>query len=444
MAVPKPAKPTPTPRSAATQSPPFPGYLSPSQTNQAVTGQVQAAQLPQQTLINQQAARSAAQAQAQQSSTQQGYDALAQILKSIGPATQQGYQSAAGDTAAYARGMSDGFAHLQSQTQGEAGQVLGLSGGSTAQVPMANLGGTGTTNALYDLNGYIPAAGLEREGAAFGAAADRLPASAAGQGWQERLKIAAQQAQDQQGFRDQQSTLAAQIPGLRQSALSNIQTQQNQLGSNFQTQLQNTASNKLAEQRNAISMITATETNPDGSLTPKGRADIAAQTGTDPVTGKPTLAAVRAQTQATQADARLAISQANLTRQEKRDAHSYSAQLKRLGIEATNTAIRFAQIQSKAKAGGFTPIQTQKFKGLATTIAYNSRNGFTDAKNVTHPKLSYQDAILEGEKEGVPLKYLLAEMNRAYQPGIQGRPMTAKDRTASPWSYPDQRPAANG
>lgn len=418
MAVPKPAaKPTPTPRSAATQSPPFPGYLSPAQQTKAVTGQVQAAQLPQQTLINQQAARSAAQAQAQQSSTQQGYDALAQILKSIGPATQAGYQSAAGDTAAYARGMSDGFAHLQSQTQGEAGQVLGLSGGSAAQVPMANLGGTGVTNAMYDLNGYIPAAGLEREGAAFGAAADRLPATAAGQGWQERLKIAAQQAQDAQGFRDQQSTLAAQIPGLRQQGLSNIQTQQGQLASNYQTQLQNAATNRAEQQRIEIARITATETNPDGSLTPQGKKDVAA------------IAAQNRQLDIQQQNANTAQTRADTATTPK-----YSASVSRslgyradqfgnpqggkvrllpgFGYDAKGNIVKTSSATATTKVHGFTASQVAKFKGEALAGANAAVNGVpATAKAAALPPISYEEYILRGREHGIPDWILIPTYN---------------------------------
>lgn len=92
---------------------------------------------------------------------------------------------------------------------------------------------------------------------------------------------------------------------------------------------------------------------------------------------------------------------------------------------------------------GLTPTTIQRYKGIAATIADHARHGFSDphekdesGQPVVHPALTYDDAVQEMRKAGVPLALAVAELNAVYpvqyrvtphglkQIGIKGQPST--------------------
>src|SRR6516165_9216122 len=183
---------------------------------QQIEAWVRAAQLPQMQAIQNAQAASQAQYAQQVESTKGYYQALASLMSGIGDQTRAGYSQAAGADAAFGKGFSDGMAQIQAQGGAQTSNLLGVAGAPAAQTAQAtaDLGGTGATNALYAVGGYIPATTMEREGAAFGAAADLLPLKEAGVGANTIQNLLAQQRVDNAKFAQQFSDLAAQVPGL--------------------------------------------------------------------------------------------------------------------------------------------------------------------------------------------------------------------------------------
>lgn len=399
-----------------------PGYLTPAEMAAQSIAQARAEQLPQLQAINQQAAQSKAQAASGALSTQDAYKALASILQGVAPAVGQAYQSAAMDQDALARGFSDGLSHVQSQAGDQTNQILNVSGGQQ-QAPQAigALGGTGATNALYDLGGYIPASTMLREGAGFQSAAAQLPATAAGTALENIRGIIAKQAQDQQGFGQQRTDLAAQIPGLANTAKSQLESYQNtalnnannlalkaQSARNLAQYRQNTVSERaqndklkgqLAAQSLAqkgqlaqegltlkeaqaaekkvmdtlthqdrqsqltIEQISATGMNPDGTFTVRGRSEWASAFGYDPVTGKPTASTTKSIAEIAQGNARISQGDARIAIEQNRAATA------RFNAETS----RYKATLSKQPKPTYNEIQT--YKASASSIAENSFKG---------------------------------------------------------------------
>lgn len=287
----KKKKSTATPVSAATQTPTYAGYLTPAQQvaqarAQAVQGQAGEAQS-----ITRQQQESARLAAGQTTTATEGARALADLLKGIAPATQAAYTQGGNSDAVYASGLARGQEIVQGQTRDEAAPLLAASGGE-AQAPSVNaaIGGANVTGPLYNLGGYIPASTMAREGAAYGAAAARLPATALLSGRDEATAIAAQQTVDQAKLGGQRIDLAAKLPGETQKALTAIQNYQIKLGS-----------------------AAAKQANDDRKFALDQWAKEAGVTGIIPGTNQLTLAgkkavqaAVEAEVRAKQADVRLA------------------------------------------------------------------------------------------------------------------------------------------
>jgi len=80
-----------------------------------------------------------------------------------------------------------------------------------------------------------------------------------------------------------------------------------------------------------------------------------------------------------------------------------------------------------AKQPSLTAAQSAKLSGTASVVAENAYKGFkvTDAKTgavTNHPPLSYQDALDEMRKEGIPDAIAIPILGRFYKPGERGRP----------------------
>src|SRR6516164_6855132 len=198
---------------STTSGPPKPPPLT---DEQQIEAWVRAAQLPQIEAIQNAQAASQAQYAQQVESTKGYYQALASLMSGIGDQTRAGYSQAAGADAAFGKGFSDGMAQIQAQGGAQTSNLLGVAGAPASQTAQAtaDLGGSGATNALYAVGGYIPATTMEREGAAYGAAADLLPLKEAGVGANTIQNLLAQQRVDNAKFAQQYSDLAAQVPGL--------------------------------------------------------------------------------------------------------------------------------------------------------------------------------------------------------------------------------------
>lgn len=237
-------------------------FVSPEQ--QAAITQATAAEAP--AILGIQQQQTAAQNQvANTLKNNQGFsEALARIFASIAPMTNSTYSNAAGETGALAKGFGSADDAAAAANQAQVGDILAKAGSPAGAVGAVNaqLGGP-VGDVTYGLNGFIPASGLAREGAAFGSAAAQLPAYAGGLGMQNAAAIQSQAATQDKAFMDQIAQERSKIPGeandiLQQEASNEIQRQ------------------AAAAQQSYLEAQTAGQRG--------------ATTGIDPITGQPTAA----------------------------------------------------------------------------------------------------------------------------------------------------------
>lgn len=211
---------------------------------------------------------------ATQRTNQQGFTAaLAQLLGGEGPAVSKAYDNAAGATAGFAKGLSDAEAHIADNENASLTDFLTKQGLTPDQIHAATskIGGGAASDVTYGLGGYVPASNLEREGAAFSAAADKAPEYATGVGAQALAQMAKAATDQDTNFDTQLASERGKIPGVAQSLLNDMLTRQQQQES-------------IDIQRQYLGN---TKRSTDASIT-----------GVDPVTGQPTAKAQAAQASA--------------------------------------------------------------------------------------------------------------------------------------------------
>src|SRR5262245_9106184 len=153
-----------------------PEEVATQRTNAVIDPQLAAIQRAQE-----EADRKAAAAWARQQEAIRGYsEAAARMLQGTGQQVQQGYADAGQRTQNYAKGFSIGFNQAVSGNADAANALLAQQG-SPQHVASQ---GTAGADVIYGTGGFIPASSLEREGAAFGAAASMLPSTQLGYGSQ--------------------------------------------------------------------------------------------------------------------------------------------------------------------------------------------------------------------------------------------------------------------
>jgi len=116
-------------------------------------------------------------------------EAYAKYFGSHVPGQIQGiYSNAAGQTADFAKGFSDGMKIAQDQTAAEKNAIIGLSGApAEAQInPTSD-----ASDVLYGIGGFMPASSLAKQGAAFASAAAIMPGAIAAEGGRNAAKIMA-------------------------------------------------------------------------------------------------------------------------------------------------------------------------------------------------------------------------------------------------------------
>lgn len=125
-----------------------------------------------------------------QAQAAQGFGtALANIYGDIAPTVQSAYNNAANQTASYANGFSTGLQLLGQQQGQQSADALAAQGAPEAQQQAVQNVGAGASDALYGAGGYLPASSLQREGAAFTAAAAMAPTYAGRQGQQDATRL---------------------------------------------------------------------------------------------------------------------------------------------------------------------------------------------------------------------------------------------------------------
>ena len=104
----------------------------------------------------------------------------------------------------------------------------------------------------------------------------------------------------------------------------------------------------------------------------------------------------------------------------------YDAQTLALRKRGQDITLR-GQDLTNARAGGtggkgLTAGQQAKLKGTAFTMAEQTYKGFTAADGTSHPPIGYQQALIEMQKEGVPVAIGMQALDRFYKQGERGRP----------------------
>lgn len=141
---------------------------------------------------------------------QAAYGAAAELSKGVAPAITQTYDAASAREAVIAKGLQLGAQLAGSETAGQSNTLLGQQG-SQQQVQPADIG-----SVLGTLGG-LGASGLNREGAAFSAAAEFLPTKSTNLGL-DSLK------QAEQGRLQAVKEINAQRPKLIQDTLGGLQS----------------------------------------------------------------------------------------------------------------------------------------------------------------------------------------------------------------------------
>lgn len=149
------------------------------------------------------------------------YSALAGMLKGIGPATASTYANATSQEAAIGKGFSDAQAAIQSGEATDMTSFLTKIGAPQEQVKQVldKVGGPGASDVVYGLGAAIPATALNREGAAFTAAADMLPATGAKMGMENLRGLESDFAKTNQGYDDRVSQILGTLPKTTQDLL---------------------------------------------------------------------------------------------------------------------------------------------------------------------------------------------------------------------------------
>jgi hypothetical protein len=313
-----------------------------------------------------------------------GYNqAAAQMLQSIGPQVQQGYAGAAGRTANFGKGYSVGMQISQQGAADEANRLLAMNGAPQGQQQTVT---SDAADVLYGTGGVIPATSLEREGAAFGAAASQLPATQLGMGRVSLQALMEKAAEEQRDFDRAVREIESKRPGVVQEALADLKDQE------MKTRAQR-LNERIAEQELGLKFESASQ----------GRA-------------------------------RLAQGQQRLNQQARND-------LARLDLSAANyqLAVQREQRLSRGKGkGGFTPKQRADLQKRAGELAkqlywgeqpkrkYVAKNPpgqrWVKVPGTEIEGVGYWEAMKELLNAGIPYSMARKTLNRLYKPGEDGRP----------------------
>lgn len=345
-----------------------------------------------------------------------GYNlARARILQGLAPQVSDIYGKAANAVAGYGGGFSDAVRQRLSDTGAAAEGATGRQAGSEfASGIQAGYNPGLTSDLTRYLGAYLPGENLQTQGAAFGAAAAFEPTRALGEG-QYALTGRMRQAQnDIADIQAQEQSAAAK--GITTSKI-------NASASKLVGYLVDETGSPILNSKGKPIPV-----NSDAQLTAYQRAQLAA-TGT------------RLDLQAKGLDLRaqsLELSSAKADRQYQLQVAKWQSQGKEVDVSASKllghvvfndgTVPRqknghvFSIKTPPKPPRGLTQSQINKARGLALTIAQHTHDGFTDAKGVQHPPLSYTDALLEMEKSGVPENIARKQLNRYYAKGDRGRP----------------------
>jgi hypothetical protein len=325
-----------------------------------------------------------AEAAARQQAIQGFAQAGAEQVAPIGGQVQAGYQDAAARTATYSKGFSVGMQLAQQGSADEINSFLAKNGSPVGQQVQGN---TGAADVLYGTTGFIPAAGLEREGAAFGAAARQLPATMLGRGQQLQYESQRESQKTDREYLAELSKIEAERPGAVQKAL--LELKDAALKERAQRVDEQIAIEKLGISR--------------------AQLGLSAQ--------RNQISAVNAGT----ARDRAAIARYNADLKRLQNNRSFQTTLRKLGLQEYGLDLRAAELEARLKqkkgVKKFSTAQIIKFNEDAWAIASDAYADVGKDPN------GYQVAIREMLGRKIPLSIAQSALNKLWtKPGVGGRP----------------------
>jgi hypothetical protein len=330
-----------------------------------------------------------AEAAARQQAIQGFAQAGAEQVAPIGGQVQAGYQDAAGRTATYSKGFSVGMQLAQQGSADEINAFLAKNGSPQGQMVQGN---TGAADVLYGTTGFIPASGLEREGAAFGAAARQLPATMLGRGQQLQYESQRESQKTDREYLAELSKIEAERPGAVQKALLELKD----------AALKERA--QRVDEQIAIEKLGISKAN-------LGVSQYNAQTSR-----------LNAKT-----------SQYNANLRKLQNDRQWQATMKRLGLQEYGLALRAteleAKLKSKGKKGGFTPKQARDLQQQAFDTARDDFEGYDPETDTTDKKFQRRpvETLRDLLAAGVPFSIAMKAITR-YWPHTRA------------WTKPPKRP----
>lgn len=304
--------------------------------------------------------------------------ALANILKGIGPAVSNTYSTAAQDQELAAKGFSSGMQDaLQGNTDNLNAMLKQLAPNAPATIDSK---APQLADVAYGIGGYNPGTAFSKEGAAFSAAADMLPAQATAQGADNVKELQGKALLADQGFANKLAEIAGKLPG---QALDNY------------SKLQSLA---LENKRFALAVKNQKFTQ---------AMSIAKQK----------LAVSKANVQVQEFNARQALASAKFARQQFTQDRSYQLSLSRLGIAQKGLQLRIAQNAFKEANGGYSQKDLTKIRTQALGFAQQAFHGTTRTTSkgsYVSGKLSYGAAMTQMLKKGWPVQSTLSALNQVY------------------------------
>jgi hypothetical protein len=354
---------------------------------------------PAKTSLEAQRQQALAEAAARQQAIQGFAQAGAEQVAPIGGQVQAGYQDAAARTAQYSKGFSIGQQMAQTQSAEDINAFLAKNGSPQGQMVNPN---NGAPDVLYGTTGFIPASGLEREGAAFGAAARMLPATMLGRGQQLQYESQRESQKTDKEYLAELSKIEAERPGAVQKALLELKD----------AALKERA--QRVDEQIAIEKLGISKANLGLSAQRNQISAINAGTARD----------------------RAAIARYNADLKRLQNNRSFQTTLRKLGLQEYGLDLRAAELEARLKqkkgVKKFSTAQIIKFNEDAWAIASDA---FAD---VGKDPNGYQVAIREMLGRKIPLSIAQSALNKLWtKPGVGGRPYVKfQNRRAKPKKKP--------
>jgi cell wall-associated NlpC family hydrolase len=332
------------------------------------------------------------------------YGALADALKGVAPATQSLYQNAEQNQELAANGFSAG---MQDALKGNADNLNSFLStiGSPAKID-SHAGEAG--DVLYGLGGYVPGETFNREGAAFAAAAEKLPGDALQSGVDQVKQLQIKQDSADADFQNKIAELASKLPGDVQTNYEKLQ-QMSLQDKKLAAQIANDKFNQTYKLKQLKLQVAKYNTSVD-----------------------------EFNVRSTQSQQRINLEAQKFARQQVQQDRDYQLSLARIGISQKSLQIRAASNEYKLANGGFTQTQVSRFDTKLQAMRNNiqERTGSDGAQHwfiaadkveaqkgqATH-EIGYLDFVKQAIASSIPASLAIKEANKIFPEADRPSPL---------------------